>query len=643
MTASTVAGPEEADLDVTDIEPPRDQAEPTVDEVTAPTAADLPTTGATAPEAAATPTAEAEHFSGSGSGIADADPTVVPTRSSVSSASADTHAKPFTAMVDLAAPVRAATVDTLGQAAQDIAESTVAVLLSAREVVSAPAAAVTASVAPVAQLIASPGSVAASAEHAVPLMISEVLAAVGLSPLVTDTPIDPVQSPVQWALLASARRELGVDSAPQSAAAAAVQPDIVTTAAVIDPLPNSLDSTPIGWVTGQVPSDGWPLTNNTQGFGIYGTDLGILWENGLTGKIQLAFGDTFSAPNMTGNWRSNVILLSTDNVLSNGLDLLPTGYAYQFIPSAPGALFLSGLLRGIGIGSEVTVIPTAAVSVLDEQYVNYMSVKSWDSPGSWITNYSDISMFNQQANRWDLVPSTIRSAGWLRSATPYVAGNQNFQQMAYVLQPEDQVAEGQTRYLYAFGTPSGRQGSAYLSRVPEASVTDLSTYDYWNGTAWVRNNPAAAAPIIGDSTSSPGLFGWLVDLANDPGFFGGYFAGLFGAKTGGNVGEMSVQYNEYLQKYVILYTDGNNDVQMRLADTPEGAWSKPITLATSAEYPGLYAPMIHPWSGTKKLKYANGTTDETNLYWNMSMWGPYNVVLMQTDLTTLHDAEVLAG
>lgn len=48
------------------------------------------------------------------------------------------------------------------------------------------------------------------------------------------------------------------------------------------------------------------------------------------------------------------------------------------------------------------------------------------------------------------------------------------------------------------------------------------------------------APIIGDSTKSTGLFEPIIDLANNPKFFGGYFAGLTGAKTGGNVSEMSV-------------------------------------------------------------------------------------------------------
>ena len=37
-----------------------------------------------------------------------------------------------------------------------------------------------------------------------------------------------------------------------------------------------------------------------------------MWFNGDNGLTQLAFGDTFSGANMTGDWRSNVLLLSND-------------------------------------------------------------------------------------------------------------------------------------------------------------------------------------------------------------------------------------------------------------------------------------------------------------------------------------------
>ena len=414
---------------------------------------------------------------------------------------------------------------------------------------------------------------AAAVKPSVPKVVARALAAAGVTPGGSgDAPESPDAAALSG-LATSGRREI----APSAAAAAAT----ISTAAVVT-APSSLSSSPVGWVTGQsntaYPGIGWPQTNNTAGFGIWGTDLGIMWENGLTGKIQLAFGDTFSGPNMTGDWRSNVLLLSTDTNLTNGLTLIPTGYANQFIPSARSALFPI-------FGSEVTIIPTSAISLNNEQYVNYMSVKSWDTPGRWTTNYSAISMYNQATDKWVLVPSTIRSASWFGSSKPYVPGNQNFQQAAYVLQPADQVAEGETQYLYAFGTPSGRAGSAYLSRVAVDDVDNLAKYQYWNGNDWVTGKPVAATPIIGDSTHSAGLFGPVIDWANNPNVLGGTLGGLFGAKTGGNVSEMSVQYNEYLGKYVMMYADGKNNIQLRYADEPNGQWSAPVTVATSTTYP----------------------------------------------------------
>ena len=463
-------------------------------------------------------------------------------------------------------------------------------------------------------------------------LAARLLAAVGLTSTAPGAPLD---SPALWALLAWTRRDLGGANARSVAARAMAASSTanasIATAAVVATPPTSLGSTHIGWVTGQrnsgYPGSNWSQTNNTRWANIYGTDLGVMWFNGDNGLTQVAFGDTFSGANMTGNWRSNVLLLSDDTQLYNGLSLINTDTANQFIPAARNQVFF--------IGSEVTNIPSAAVYANGENYVNYFSVKSWDTPGRWTTNYSAVSMYDPATDKWVLQPSTVRSAGWFRSSTRYRAGDQNFQQAAYVLQPESKVEPGGTRYVYAFGTPAGRTGSAFLSRVPEGAMTDLGQYEYWDGATWVRDKPAVAAPIIGDSPNSAGLFGFVRDIANNPNFFGGWFAGLVGAKTGGNVSEMSVQYNEYLDKYVVMYGNGANNVILRTADTPEGPWSAPVTVATSLQYPGLYAPLVHPLSGTGELTDALGDPDVNNLYWNMSLWGNYNVVLMKTDLTPL--------
>jgi Domain of unknown function (DUF4185) len=85
-------------------------------------------------------------------------------------------------------------------------------------------------------------------------------------------------------------------------------------------------------------------------------------------------------------------------------------------------------------------------------------------------------------------------------------------------------------------------------------------------------------------------------------------------------GVVGHQYS-YLQKYVVLYCSGSNNVVIRTAPAPQGPWSAPQVLVKSAQIPGgLYAPFIHPWSSGK------------DLYFNLSLWSAYSVMLMHTVL-----------
>lgn len=366
-----------------------------------------------------------------------------------------------------------------------------------------------------------------------------------------------------------------------------------------------------------------PRTNNTAArFGIAGTDLGIMWDNGIADnpatpvdehQVLIAFGDTFSGAGQTGTWRSNTLLRSADHNLADGISV-PAGQVGDPFSGSPlsGPNFSRQIIKSPGylgpLGSEVTIIPTSGVSVPynntygSRQYVSFMSVKSWDTPGRWTTNYAAVAYSDDNGQTWTVAPSSIRSAGSFRTTTAYVSGNQNFQQSAFVRPP---AGSADANYVYVYGTPSGRGGTVYLSRVPQDAVLDQTKYQYWNGSGWVMNQPSAAKPVLPATPSAS--IGWL-SL-----FFGG-------STKYPSAGEMSVQYNTYLNKYVMMYADSANNVVMRTADRPEGPWSAPTTLATSTQYPGLYAPMMDPWSTGQ------------DIYWNMSMWGDYNVLLMHTRL-----------
>ncbi|MFG1948487.1 DUF4185 domain-containing protein [Nonomuraea sp. NPDC048826] len=292
------------------------------------------------------------------------------------------------------------------------------------------------------------------------------------------------------------------------------------------------------------------------------TDLGIMWDNGR-GEILAAFGDTFGdswqPPGANGgDWRSQVLLRSTDRDLSDGMSFSSAatdapGHAKELIPS-----------RKID-GDEITVIPTAGVSVGNRQYLAYMSVRHWGAPGFWDTNHSSIAYSDDNGQNW--------VTGGPRWDNP--GGDNHFQMAAFVRR------DG---HVYMFGTPNGRNGSAYLARVPESQVLTKSAYQYWTGSAWRPGSDTQAAPIV----AAP-------------------------------VSELSVQFNAYTGKWLMTYLQGS-DLVLRSANAPTGPWSGPSVVASFADFPGLYGGFMHPWSSGP------------DLYLALSEWTPYNVYLIRVRL-----------
>ncbi len=329
----------------------------------------------------------------------------------------------------------------------------------------------------------------------------------------------------------------------------------------------------VGWVTGP------DSPNQTiQRFAITGTDLGIMWDNGdpSNRQVLMAFGDTNGYCQIPGKqWRYNTLMRTSDGALTNTI-AVPDGVVGNKYSGAPvwKAGIAKQVINSINTAPEETgIIPTAGVAVGQQQFVNFMSIKSWDNNGAWTTNYSAIAVSGDNGETWGVYPGTIRTPD---------AGNEKFQMGAFLKPgPGDP-------YLYSFGTPNGRGGSAYVARVNPAFVPDLTKYEYWSSdtNSWVPGNPAGATPVIP-----------------------------------GPVGEMSGQYNTYLKQYLVLYCNGANDVVMRTAPAPQGPWGPEQMLVSSMQIPGgIYAPFLHPWSTGREL------------YYNLSLWSAYNVMLMHTVL-----------
>jgi hypothetical protein len=339
----------------------------------------------------------------------------------------------------------------------------------------------------------------------------------------------------------------------------------------------------VGWVTGP------ESPNNTIArFAITGTDLGIMWDNGdpANRQVLMAFGDTYGYCGVKGQqWRYNTLFRTQDGSLSKTV-AVPDGVLANQYSGSP--LWVPGLSKQIinstkWAPTEKGIIPTAGIAVGGKQYINFMSIKNWDSDGRWTTNFSAIAVSPDNGEHWGIYPGSVRTPRPDSvSGAAFAPGNENFQQGAFLRPGPDDP------YLYSFGTPSGRGGSAFVARVPQGAVPDLTKYEYWNSAqnAWVPRDPAAATPVIP-----------------------------------GPVGEMSAQFNTHLNQYLVLYCNGANDVVARTAPAPQGPWGPEQLLVRSAQFPGgIYAPFLHPWSTGKEL------------YFNLSLWSAYNVMLMRTVL-----------
>jgi D-arabinan endo alpha-(1,5)-arabinofuranosidase len=168
---------------------------------------------------------------------------------------------------------------------------------------------------------------------------------------------------------------------------------------------------------------------------------------------------------------------------------------------------------------------------------------------------------------------------WTKNHEATWPGDSNFGQVALV---------DRAQFIYVFGIPCGRYGGLEVARVPQKDVLDTSAYRYWDGKGWTTSLSAAVRVV-----PAP-------------------------------VGELSVQWNSYYRKWLMMYLiDPTGQIVIRTADQLTGPWSGAQVVVTSRQYPELYAPFITP-------KWDAGPA----IYFNMSMYGPYQVFLMRTSLSS---------
>ena len=279
----------------------------------------------------------------------------------------------------------------------------------------------------------------------------------------------------------------------------------------------------------------------------------------LDGRLGLVFGDTFAQPTAHGpGWRSNVLAW----VDAPSIDRLRITAMHE----APTGL-AGELLGSLKIdGWEQTVIPTNSVVVDDRIVLHYMSVACWGAHGRWVVRQSGLAVSDDGGSSFRRVPGATWPAG------------SGFAQVAF-------VRDG--AHVVAFGIPEGRDGAAHLARVRADELLDVGAWRYWDGEHW-RADEAAAVQVVPPP-----------------------------------VGELSVAWNAHHERWVMLYLDDlRGGVVMRVADELTGPWSRARLVASSIDFPSLYAPFQLP-----------GTGQDEQLRFTRSRFEGYNVVLMGTRLT----------
>lgn len=312
--------------------------------------------------------------------------------------------------------------------------------------------------------------------------------------------------------------------------------------------------------------------NKTGRYEVAGQDLGSMFE--ADGRTWFVFGDTFGqrdAGQYGGEgteWRSNALAYSTDTDPTDGIRL--DGY----IVDDRG--WAKELLSSEKIdGSEITVIPTNGFAAGGAMYLAFMSVRHWGEPGEWEVNYSGLAKSVDHGQTWTKLPA------------PTWPGDSNFVQVSVTHYEGD---------LYFWGVTHGRHGGVQLMKVAEQAVETPGAYSYFTG-------------VGGDGRPQ-----WSADRAK--------------ARTivDDQVGELSVAWDAGLSRWLMTYSNGGGSgTTLREGLTPWGPWGSPITLVSSADVPGLYAPFLLP-----KFIANGGRT----IYFTLSIWGPYNVFWYKADLVS---------
>lgn len=370
------------------------------------------------------------------------------------------------------------------------------------------------------------------------------------------------------------------------------------------------------------------LTKTMLHASIGGTDLGSSFEH--KGRLYFLFGDTFTdppSPSSSNNGRDTLVYTTATDPWNVTFTFpFKTGNQYKPI-TVPGAQHLG------------FCVPSGGVSYNDEMFMVYTN--NWYEPpgidGNMERSLMCMSVDDGQTWTQEYVLSQV-GANHDMSNTHFI----NVSMSIVTAANSAGLPNPGQDHLLIFGSGAYRKSALYLAAMPANSIPNRLGLRYFAGVS-------GGAPVWSSSESA------ATPLTT---------TGGVGLAT--NVGEFSVQFIPQLAKWVALW----GYVKIAMADQPWGPYSDPVQLWHAWDNDG-YGNFIHVRKSNSPLpagnnppydcfgstphnppappsnvvnwgdrwggpygpylipRFTTGTAANCQLYFTLSTWNPYRIVLMR--------------
>jgi hypothetical protein len=324
------------------------------------------------------------------------------------------------------------------------------------------------------------------------------------------------------------------------------------------------------------------------------TDLGASFKH--KGRTYLLFGDT------DGVNDGHAIAYTTDTSAGKGINL-------TFLQDETGAyrpIFVPG------INQEGYEVPMEGASVGGKIYIYHTT----DHSDSVIMGRSVVAVSEDDGSTFNYL---------------YDLSKKHFINVSIVqTNPENSPGVPKTGNpaLFIFGSGKYRESDVRLAFQPSQEIENPSSICYFAGSdqagrpTWSCREDDAL-PLLGEHC----------------------------------VGELSVSYNRFIRRWILLYnceSDKVGRIVMRTARFPWGPWSAPQIIfdpgrdrgfchfihrswkfkkCDSLSDPGRQNESGGPYGPYQLRDYAVGNSRRTTIYFTLSTWNPYTVVMMKSTLT----------